>query len=99
MRVLWTEPALAKWEESLDYIEAESASAVKRIEARVLDAIGMLAAHPYAGRVGRITVTRQFAVPRSPFIIVYEVDENQGEVWIDAVFDGRRRWPKAFPKE
>ena len=42
MRVEWTEPALAQWEQSLDYIEVENAAAAQRIEARVVEAIEML---------------------------------------------------------
>ena len=99
MRVEWTEPALAQWEQSLDYIEAENPAAAQRIEARVVDAIDMLGTHPYAGRIGRIVGTRQFAVPQSPFLIIYEVNQPQDTLWVVAVFDGRRRWPKAFPKE
>lgn len=99
MNVFWTEPALIQWEESLDYIEAENAAAAQRMEARVVDAIGMLADHPFAGRMGRIASTRQFAVPQSPFLIVYKVDRTQGVLTIVAVFDGRCRWPKSFPRE
>lgn len=99
MKVRWTEPALTQWEESLDYIEAENAAAAQRVEARVMDAIEMLAAHPYAGRVGRIAGMREFAVPRSAFVIAYDVDRLEGILWVFAVYDGRRRWPKAFPRE
>jgi plasmid stabilization system protein ParE len=91
MKVLWTEPALTKWEESLDYIEAENAPAAKRMGARVMDIIGMLAAHPYAGQMGRIAGTRQFTVPQTPFLIVYEIERSESSLWIVAVFDGRRR--------
>ena len=99
MRVEWTEPALTQWEQSLDYIEAENAAAAQRIETRVVDAIEMLGVHPYAGRIGRIAGTRQFAVPQSPFLVIYEVIQSDDVLWVVAVFDGRRRWPKSFPKE
>lgn len=99
MNIFWTEPALAKWEESLDYIEAENASAAQRMELRVADTIRMLADHPFAGHVGRIVGTRQFTVPQLPFLIVYKVDRAENVLTIVAVFDGRRRWPKSFPKE
>ncbi|MGB7188947.1 MAG: type II toxin-antitoxin system RelE/ParE family toxin [Acidobacteriaceae bacterium] len=99
MNVFWTEPALTRREESLDYIEAENAPAAQRMEVRVVDTIRMLADHPLAGRAGRIASTRQFAVPQSPFLIVYKVDRDRDVLTIVAVFDGRRRWPKAFPRE
>ena len=98
MKVRWTEPALTQWEESIDYIEAENAAAAQRIEARVIDTIEMLAVHPYAGRVGRIAGTREFAVPGSAFVIAYEANQLEGILWVFAVYDGRRRWPKALPR-
>ncbi|MGC2163568.1 MAG: type II toxin-antitoxin system RelE/ParE family toxin [Silvibacterium sp.] len=99
MKVLWTEPAFKQWEESFEYIEAENAAAAYRIAERIVEAIEMLAAHPYAGRVGRIAGMREFAVPRSPFIIAYQADQLAGILWVLAVYDGRRRWPKTFPRE
>lgn len=99
MKVHWTEAAFTQWEESLDYIGAENAAAAQRAEARVIDAVEMLAAHPYAGRVGRIAGTREFAVPRSAFVIAYDVDQREGILWVFAVYDGRRRWPKDFARE
>lgn len=99
MKVRWTESATRNWEESLDYIEAENPTAANRMSASVVDVIQMLAVHPYAGRVRRNKITRQFAVPRSPYVIAYEVDRPEDVLWVVAVFDGRRRWPKKFPKE
>lgn len=99
MKVRWTNSATRHWEESLDYIEAENPTAAQRIAESVFDVIQMLATHPYAGRVRRNKITRQFAVPRSPFIIAYEVDQPEDILWVLAVYDGRRRWPKSFPRD
>jgi toxin ParE1/3/4 len=98
MNVRWTEPALEQWEESFEHIEAENTTAAHRLEARIVEAVEMLAAHPYAGRVGRIAGMREFAVPRSPFVIAYGVDQPEGILWVFAVYDGRRRWPKDFAR-
>jgi toxin ParE1/3/4 len=99
MKVRWTEKALKQWEEAFEYIEAENAAAAHRIAERIVAVIEMLAAHPYAGRVGRIEGMREFAVPRSAFVIAYEVDQVEGILWVLAVYDGRRRWPKDFARE
>jgi plasmid stabilization system protein ParE len=99
MKVRWTKSATSHWEESLDYIDAENPTAANRMAERVVDVIQMLATHPYAGRVRRNKITRQFAVPQSPLVIAYEVNQPENILWVVAVFDGRRRWPKSFPKE
>jgi hypothetical protein len=36
---------------------------------------------------------------RSPFIIDYEVSWSADTLTVITVFDGRRRWPEALPKE
>lgn len=99
MNVEWTRWAINEWMESLDYLEHENPSAAARISEAVVDTLVMLADHPYAGHVGKIVGTREFAVPRSPFIIAYEMSRSSDTLTVITVFDGRRRWPKSFPKE
>lgn len=99
MTVRWTEPAFRQWEETFEYIEADNPTAARRISARVFDAVEMLATFPFAGRVGREAGTREFAVPRSPFLIIYAIDEPNAMLRIIAVYDGRRQWTEDFPPE
>lgn len=99
MTVRWTRWANNEWLESLEYLELENPSAAARIGEAVVGVLVMLADHPYAGHVGKIAGTREFAVPRSPFIIGYEVNRSSDILTVITVFDGRRRWPKSFPKE
>lgn len=40
----------------------------------------------YMGRAGRDEGTREWVVPRLPYIVVYEVHEEQAEVIVIAVF-------------
>lgn len=99
MTIRWTRSATRHWEESFQYIENENPHAARRIAQRIVDAIMMLAMHPYAGRAGKATGTREFVVPKSPFIVVYGVDQRADVLSIYAVYDGRRRWPKSFSRE
>lgn len=99
MKDRWTEPAFLQWQQSFEYIEAQNPDAARRIAARVVDAIQMLVNHPYAGHIGMIAETREFAVPSSPFVVVYELDLRAETLIILAIYDGRRHWPKSFPRE
>lgn len=99
MKARWTKSATRQWEETFEYIEMDDPTAALRIARRVFDVIEMLTSHPYAGRVRRNKISRQFAVPRSPYVVAYELDEPEDVLWVVAIFDGRRRWPKSFPKE
>jgi toxin ParE1/3/4 len=99
MKVRWTETAAANWEQAFEYIAQENITAALRIAEQILDLTEMLAIHPFAGKPGRTPGTRELAVARSPFILVYGVDSSEEIVWVYAVYHGRRRWPSNFPKK
>lgn len=99
MKVRWTRWATSEWLESFEHLERENASAASRTANSVLETIAMLAAHPHVGRMGRIAGTREFAVPRTPFVIGYQADLPNNLLRVLTVYDERRRWPKSFPRE
>lgn len=99
MKIEWTRWAIDRWLETFEHLETENASAARRIAQSIFEVVDMLADHPLAGRVGKIAGTREFAVPRSPFIIGYEVNRSSDTLTVLTVFDGRRRWPKSFPRK
>lgn len=99
MKVRWTEPAAANWEQAFEYIAQENVTAALRIADKIIDLTEMLAVHPLAGRPGRIAGTRELVVPDSPFILVYGVDSVAEIVWVYAIYHGRRRWPSSSPKK
>lgn len=99
MKIEWTRWAIDQWLEAFEYLEDGNPSAARRIAQSIFEVVDMLADHPLAGRAGKIAGTREFAVPRSPFIIGYKVDRALNMLTVIAVFDGRRRWPKAFPHQ
>jgi plasmid stabilization system protein ParE len=40
------------------------------------------------GHAGRVPGTFEWVVPRLPYIVVYEVDQAEGQVIVTAVFHG-----------
>ena len=44
------------------------------------------------GRAGRAEGTREWVVPRLPYIVVYEVHGDSREVLVIAVFHGAQDW-------
>jgi toxin ParE1/3/4 len=77
-----------------DYIARDSPAAAGRIVIRILDQAELLAAHPHAGRAGRVPATREMIVSDTPFILPYRVKGDVVEVL--AVFHGARQWPESF---
>jgi toxin ParE1/3/4 len=64
------------------------AKAAKAVVERIFASTELLASFPYMGRAGRDEGTREWVVPRLPYIVVYEVHEERAEVIVIAVFHG-----------
>jgi plasmid stabilization system protein ParE len=59
-----------------DYIEADERRAAARIDDRLLAAAALIGQFPELGRSGRIMGTHEFAVPATPYLVVYKVAVN-----------------------
>lgn len=70
------------------WIGADSPVAAETVVSRILDGIERLGILPGIGRIGRDPDTREWVVPRLPYIIVYEVDREREVVTAVAVFHG-----------
>jgi toxin ParE1/3/4 len=55
---------------------------------RILQSAERLGRFPYMGHVGRARGTREWSVPGLPYVIVYKVNAEGGEVDVVAVFHG-----------
>lgn len=59
------------------WIGADSPVAAETVVSRILDGIERLGILPGIGRIGRDPDTREWVVPRLPYIVVYEVDRER----------------------
>lgn len=73
------------------HIARENPAAAARIADLILAAVERLAEHPGIGRPGRIAGTREWVVPRTPYLIPYRLRGTALEIL--GVFHGRQRWP------
>ena len=55
---------------------------------RIIESAGRLGRFPYMGHTGRVRGTLEWVLPGLPYIIVYQVREDEGLVSIDAIFHG-----------
>ena len=91
MRVRWTNPAAGQLEFAFQYIAESNPAAAERVANHIVDITEMLGRNPEAGRRGRVSGTREFVVPRTPFVIAYRVSKKT--VWILAAYHSARKWP------
>lgn len=90
MKVYWTRLAARQLELAYEYIDRDSADAAERQIDRIEAAVQRISAFPMMGRNGLRAGTREFAVPRTPYIVVYRVREERIEIL--AVLHGAQNW-------
>ena len=72
MQLQWTEPATQDLDRIEEYISRENSPIVAiDVVLRVIETVEtILPSHPRAGRIGRVTDTRELVVEGVPFIII-----------------------------
>jgi toxin ParE1/3/4 len=94
MKVFWSDAAVRQLSQVFEYIQPESAAGSITVRRRILATALRLGQMPYSGRIGRTEGTREAVVPRTPFIVVYQISAHAVE--IVGVWHAARRWPESF---
>ena len=95
MKLVWQPQAIEDLKSIQRYIALDNPDAANRVVAAIVSSVAdQLTAYPEAGRKGRVDGTREFVVPKTPFIVPYSV---RGEVvHVLGVHHSSRRWPESF---
>lgn len=97
MRVRWTRPALNDLQDIQEHVARDNRSAAHKLINRLVDHIEtLLGSSPEAGRIGRVSGTRELVVPRTNYIAAYRV---RGSIDVLAVVHGARDWPESFEED
>lgn len=95
-RVTWSETASNEFIEILRFLAEDNPHAAKRAKKRVRDAAARL--HYFnSGRIGRVPETFEKLVPKSPYILAYELrrsDRGRDEIFILHIIHAARDWPE-----
>ena len=96
MQLKWTEPAAQDLDRIEEYISRDNSPAVAiDIVLEVIETVEMvLPTHPRAGRMGRVTGTRELVVEGAPFIVVYR-QIGSDQLQIIRVLHDAQHWPPA----
>jgi addiction module RelE/StbE family toxin len=91
MRLRWTEEAAADLEHITDYLFENAPGRAAELVREIYNAPSALLTFPYRGRPGKKEGTREFVLPRLPYILVYQIT---GEViYIARILHGAQKWP------
>lgn len=88
MRLRYTVHALGHIKAIHDYIVERNPAAAAQVIGRIRIAADRLRAFPRIGRAGAAAGTYEWVVRDLPYIVVYEVDHQEDEVVVLAVFHG-----------
>lgn len=76
MKLHWTLAALNDYEIAFDYVLEDSPANARELARRIDTAIKKLKSYPLIGRPGVEPGTREWAVARTSYLIVYKVDRK-----------------------
>jgi toxin ParE1/3/4 len=88
MELVYDDEALADLEDIFNWIAQDSPATAKIVVDRLFSSTELLIDFPFMGHVGREPNTFEWATPRLPYIVVYEVDRAQQRVVVTAVVHG-----------
>jgi toxin ParE1/3/4 len=92
VKIRWLDQAVADLVHLRNFIAQDNPDATPAVARSIRDAVGMLAAHPAAGRSGRVPNTRELVITGTAYILPYRV--RGGTVEILRVLHSARKWPK-----
>ena len=95
MNPIWSPEAVTDLAALRAYIAQDDPAAAQRVALHIIRNVETLLPNsPEVGRPGRVPGTREFVIPRTPYIVPYRLVGNTIQVL--RVFHGARRWPDAF---
>jgi toxin ParE1/3/4 len=93
MKVAWSDAADEDLRAILLYVAMDNVDAAFKLVDRLEAAGNGLKRFPQRGRLGRDPGTREWVVPSTNYILIYELQDDRLE--IVRVMHGARQWPPA----
>lgn len=97
MRLLWSPEAVDDRAGIFDWFLTENPTSALSTDTAIARHTRRLRRFPHLGRQGRVEGTRELPLPRTPFIVVYRVQEE--DIIVLRILHGARRWPQSDPAQ
>jgi addiction module RelE/StbE family toxin len=91
MRIRWTTTAADDFARVVERIRVDNPAAAHRVAQTIYKGIATLQTLPNRGRAGRAENTRELVFPPWPYIVVYEIIEDQVQVL--RIRHASQNWP------
>jgi toxin ParE1/3/4 len=90
MRLVFDEQASIDLESIFTWLAQDSLTAADAVIERLIGSAELLTTFPLMGHAGRAAGTREWVVPRLPYVLVYQVDPIRDEIVVAAIFHEAR---------
>ena len=88
MKVIIREAAYDDLDRIFAWIAKDRPRSADAVIGRILESAERLGQFPYMGHPGRVPTTYEWVIPGLPYILVYQVLDDDGLVIVGAVFHG-----------
>lgn len=93
MELVWLPRARYERRSQIAYIALHDPQAALDMGGRRRTSIEILTDFPRAGRPGRMLGTHELVIAKTPFIAIYRIDNDRGEVHILRILHAKQKWP------
>ncbi|MFD1556109.1 type II toxin-antitoxin system RelE/ParE family toxin [Paraburkholderia silviterrae] len=90
---MWNQHALDDRDGNMEYVGNDSPAAAIEMDDEIERQVDALIIYPKIGRSGRILGTRELVISRTPYIAVYQLDEQERCVEILRILTNWQQWP------
>jgi toxin ParE1/3/4 len=91
VKVKWLPSAEDDIDNIVDYIDPVNPAAARKMIMRIQQAVERLQPYPFVSRQGKVPHTRELVVNRTPYIVVYAVEQDQ--IVVQHVLHTSQQWP------
>ncbi len=88
--LIFTVPAQEDLRAIKQYICCDNYSSAQKVIKHIIENIEILKTNPSLGRAGRVLRTRELIIPKYPYIVPYQVRDNN--IYILRILHTSRKW-------
>jgi addiction module RelE/StbE family toxin len=76
IEIIWSQVALTRLQQIRAFVAQDKPVAAERLAMRIAAAVEALRVFPHVGRAGMVPGTRELVIGRTPYVVVYRVQEK-----------------------
>ena len=95
--IRWSHSARRDYRNLIEWSADRNLAAADRIADAIERSVANLADMPQIGRIGRVLGTRELVIPRTPYVVIYQIDDTDDRILLLRILHGAQKWPLTRP--